>query len=254
MFTRLGRLTVRRRRLVPALTVLFVVAAGAGGAGAFGALEDGGFDDPDSESFRAGQFLEEELGASEPELVLLVSASGQAEADQSRDVDDPAVAEAGADLTESVAAEPNVASAISYWSLDRAAPLRSTDGSAALVVADLTGDDDQVEDAVAAIEDRYAGTHGPITVGLGGGEAIDTAIGEQLDSEIAAATGLSLSNVRSRVTELQAKGAVMLCRSIRYRDGKPIEGLLCRISGYTPPPAPGRKSKAQLQAKSTSTG
>jgi DNA-binding Lrp family transcriptional regulator len=77
--------------------------------------------------------------------------------------------------------------------------------------------------------------------------------GEQLDADIAAATGLSLANVRLRVTDLQAKGAVMVCRSIRYRDGKAIEGLLCRISGYTPPPAPGRKSKAQIQAKSAST-
>ena len=31
MFTRIGRFTVRRRRLVLALTVLFVLAAGAGG-------------------------------------------------------------------------------------------------------------------------------------------------------------------------------------------------------------------------------
>ena len=84
MFTRLGRLTVRRRRLVLALTVLFVLGAGSGGAGVFGALEDGGFDDPASESFRSGEFLENELGASEPEVVLLVSAGATAS-----DVDDP---------------------------------------------------------------------------------------------------------------------------------------------------------------------
>jgi RND superfamily putative drug exporter len=178
---------------VLALTVLFVVAAGAGGAGVFGALEDGGFDDPDSESFRAGEFLEDELGASEPEVVLLVSAADAADAADTgaRAVDDPAVAEAGADLTEAVAAEPHVASAISYWSLDRAAPLRSTDGSSALVVVDVAGDGD-VEDTFAAIEDRYAGTHGPISVGMGGGEAIDTAIGEQLESDLARAESLAI--------------------------------------------------------------
>jgi putative drug exporter of the RND superfamily len=57
MFTRIGHFTVRRRRLVLALTVLFVLAAGAGGAGTFGALEDEGFDDPGSESSRASRFL-----------------------------------------------------------------------------------------------------------------------------------------------------------------------------------------------------
>ncbi len=77
--------------------------------------------------------------------------------------------------------------------------------------------------------------------------------GEQLDSEIAAGTGLSLANVRLRVTDLQARGDVMVCRSIRYKNGKATEGLLCRISGYTPPPAPGRKSKSHTQAKNTST-
>jgi transcription initiation factor IIE alpha subunit len=74
--------------------------------------------------------------------------------------------------------------------------------------------------------------------------------GERLDSEIAAATGISIANVRQRVTALQARGAVMLCRSIRYQDGKEIEGILCRVSGYIPPAAPGRKSKAQMPPKS----
>ncbi|MBX3663887.1 MAG: helix-turn-helix domain-containing protein [Burkholderiales bacterium] len=73
--------------------------------------------------------------------------------------------------------------------------------------------------------------------------------GERLDSEIASATGLSLATVRARVADLHAKGAVMTCRSIRYKDGKEIEAVLCRISGYIPPAAPGRKSKAQMPPK-----
>lgn len=73
--------------------------------------------------------------------------------------------------------------------------------------------------------------------------------GERLDSEIAAATGMSVAAVRSRVTDLHAKGAVMVCRSIRYKDGKETEAVLCRISGYIPPAAPGRKAKAQPPAK-----
>lgn len=76
--------------------------------------------------------------------------------------------------------------------------------------------------------------------------------GERLDSEIAAATGISVANVRQRVTALQARGAIMVCRSIRYQDGKEIEGILCRVSGYIPPAAPGRKSKAQMPPKSNS--
>jgi len=73
--------------------------------------------------------------------------------------------------------------------------------------------------------------------------------GEKLDSEIAAATGLSLANVRSSVQDLHARGAIMVCKSIRYQDGKEIDGILCRISGYIPQAAPGRKPKAHTQAK-----
>ncbi len=69
--------------------------------------------------------------------------------------------------------------------------------------------------------------------------------GERLDSEIAAATGTSLENVRKEVTSLSAKGEVILCRSIRYTDGKEVEAVLCRVAGYIPPPSPGRKPKAQ---------
>ena len=73
--------------------------------------------------------------------------------------------------------------------------------------------------------------------------------GERLDTEIAAATGLSLAAVRTGAAELKAKGAIMVCRSIRYQEGKEIEGLLCRISGYIPQAAPGRKPKAVAAAK-----
>jgi DNA-binding Lrp family transcriptional regulator len=69
--------------------------------------------------------------------------------------------------------------------------------------------------------------------------------GEQLDSEIAAATGISLAKVRLRLSELSASGDVIVCRSIRFKDGNPVDSMLCRVSGFIPPAAPGRKSKAR---------
>ena len=76
--------------------------------------------------------------------------------------------------------------------------------------------------------------------------------GERLDTEIATATGLSLANVRTGVNDLKARGAIMVCRSIRYQDGKEIDGILCRISGYIPQAAPGRKPKSHAAPKSES--
>ena len=68
--------------------------------------------------------------------------------------------------------------------------------------------------------------------------------GEKFDAEIAEAAGISLSKTRLHLSELAAKGEVMLCDSIRFEKGKKIEGIRCRVSGFTPPAAPGRKAKA----------
>jgi len=71
--------------------------------------------------------------------------------------------------------------------------------------------------------------------------------GEQLDTEIAKAAGISLPKMRLHLAELSAKGEVISCHSIRFLKGKKIEGISCRLAGYIPPAAPGRKSKAQLK-------
>jgi DeoR/GlpR family transcriptional regulator of sugar metabolism len=68
--------------------------------------------------------------------------------------------------------------------------------------------------------------------------------GEQLDTEIAGATGMSLANVRRHLAELATSGEVMTCHSIRFEKGKKVEGISCRVVGYIPPAAPGRKPKA----------
>ena len=71
--------------------------------------------------------------------------------------------------------------------------------------------------------------------------------GERLDTEIAVATNISLTNVRLHLSELAAKGEIMACHSIRFEKGKKVEGISCRIAGYIPPATPGRKSKTPLE-------
>ncbi|MDP3088145.1 MAG: FaeA/PapI family transcriptional regulator [Methylotenera sp.] len=68
--------------------------------------------------------------------------------------------------------------------------------------------------------------------------------GQQVDWEIAAAIGLPLSQVRSTLTELSARGEISRCSVTRFSDGQPVEGMLCRIAGTIPPQAPGRKPAA----------
>ena len=65
--------------------------------------------------------------------------------------------------------------------------------------------------------------------------------GQLLDSEIAAATGISLKQVRLSISDLSERGEISRCTVTTFKDGKPIEGFQCRVSGYFPPAAPGRK-------------
>lgn len=65
--------------------------------------------------------------------------------------------------------------------------------------------------------------------------------GQKLDSEIAAAVGISLREARIALSNLSARGEIMGCSVTRFTDGKPVEGILCRVSGSIPPTGPGRK-------------
>lgn len=74
--------------------------------------------------------------------------------------------------------------------------------------------------------------------------------GQLLDSEIAAETGIPLATVRFSLTDLSERGEISRCSVTRFNNGKAIEGFLCRIAGYIPKPAPGRKP-AQKPASSS---
>ncbi len=65
--------------------------------------------------------------------------------------------------------------------------------------------------------------------------------GQKLDSDIAEATGIPIAKVRASINELAERGEISKCSVTRFIDGNPVEGILCRPSGYIPPKAPGRK-------------
>jgi putative drug exporter of the RND superfamily len=185
MFTRLGTLAVRRRRAVLVLTALFFVLAAAFGSGVFDKLSTGGFQDPEAESTRAADLLEERFGQGDPNLVLLVTPDEDG-------VDDPDAVEAGTALTERLADEEGVAQAVSYWSLGSPPPLRSDTGDEALVLAFVDGDEDQVEETVADLADRYQGEEGGLEVAVGGRDAVFHEVGTTIESDLARAESIAV--------------------------------------------------------------
>jgi putative drug exporter of the RND superfamily len=174
MLTRLAWLIVRHRRLVLVLSGVFLCAGGALGSGAFGVLEDGGFEDPDAESTRAADALEASFDEGAPNLVLLTTSS-------TGSVDHPRATADGAALTDALAGRPDIAEVASYWSLGGPAALRSAAGDEALVLAHVTGDEDAV---IEDVRDAFGGAQGVLDVRVGGREAVDNEIASTVESSL----------------------------------------------------------------------
>src|SRR5690349_732845 len=109
MLERIANLTWHHPKKVLGAAVLFAAVAGFFGHDVEHHLQAAGFTDPDSESQQAGDVLADALGYSaEPGLVVVVRAKGGGRLD----VEDPAVRDEVARLTERLDASDYVGSAV----------------------------------------------------------------------------------------------------------------------------------------------
>jgi len=74
--------------------------------------------------------------------------------------------------------------------------------------------------------------------------------GQLLDFEIASATGIALPQVRKSLADLTARKEISQCSVTLFNGNKRVDGFQCRISGYVPPVAPGRKAGNNKSASS----
>ncbi|MEM9464016.1 MAG: MMPL family transporter [Actinomycetota bacterium] len=180
MFTSLGHVLVRRRKGVLIGSTLLLVLSIALGGGAFSVLQGGGFDDPDSESVRATEILEDELQRIDPATVLVVDASTA--------VDDAAIAATVERLDAEISAFDGVLDVTTYWELGQPEALRSIDGEAALAFVTIDpGLSDQDREAVVVdLREAYEQFEG-LTVEFAGSQAVFAAVSEQVASDLAIA-------------------------------------------------------------------
>ena len=180
---RLGAFLVRRRRLVLVLAVVGLVFAGVIGSGVAGRLSNGGFDDPEAESVIAAQTLAEEFGVAPPEVVIVASAPGS--------VDEPGTAEAGLALGAALAAEEGVGSVSSYWTLGSPPPLRSTDGTRALLFVTIDGDQDRMLEISGRISEEYHGEFGTLEIAVGGEGPLFAEVNETIERDLIRAESIA---------------------------------------------------------------
>ncbi|MDQ3951761.1 MAG: MMPL family transporter, partial [Actinomycetota bacterium] len=184
MFDRLADFVVDRRKWIVVATALFFVLAGAVGGGVADKLSSGGFEDPDAESTEAEEVLRREFDTQTPNVVLLVDAGAAS-------VDDPEVAEAGLALTEELAGQEGVEQAGSYWSL-QAPPLKSKDGSQALLVGVIEGDDDAVKERMEELSPRFTRDGGAIDVSVGGFAEVYRQMSTTIEEDLVRAETIAL--------------------------------------------------------------
>ena len=179
----LGSAVYRHARLVVVLTAVFAVGAGIVALGAFGKLKVGGYVDPAAESTVAAERIDAEFGG-QHNLVFLVSTDGPA-------LDSPEVVAAGTQLTSDLAGEKVLSNVSSYWTT-RNPTLRSTDGSSALVVMHVAGDEDTALKNTEYLYDRYHTTYGDLTVRIGGQQGANREIFHNLKSSLLVAEAIAV--------------------------------------------------------------
>jgi RND superfamily putative drug exporter len=183
MFGWWGRTVINVRWWVVAVALALVVAGATWGAGVFGSLTGGGYDDPNSESNRAADRITAALGQRNPDLLVLWSSD-------SVTAEDPSFRSAVTAAVATIRQQPQVASVTSY--VDTPSPaLISTDKHVTYAAVHLVdGDEDAKVAAYREIQPHLDAAGLKTTVGgaVGFGEQVS----QQTEEDITRAEIFSL--------------------------------------------------------------
>ncbi|MFF9910279.1 MMPL family transporter [Streptomyces sp. NPDC013457] len=178
------RFVTARPRLSLLVALVITALAVFAGSGVADRMGSGGFEVPGAESTYATEVLEREFPASQPNLLLLVSA-------REGGVDDPGVAAEARRLAERLDAEQGVGGVGSYWGTGSPA-LRSEDGRQAVIVARVEGDEKAAGEILERIAPDFRGAHGPVDVSIGGQLAVQHEMQSTVEEDLLRAELIAL--------------------------------------------------------------
>ncbi|HEV7648571.1 MAG TPA: MMPL family transporter [Actinophytocola sp.] len=181
MFTAIGRFAATRARGILVVGLLALIAAAAVGFTAFGKLKPDGFTDPGAESSKVQDVVDNEFGG-DVDVVAMVRAKAGT-------VDDATVRERASALATTIAGDPAVDDAASYWQT-RAPNLRSDDGRYGLIAIKLVHDD---QDATESFVDKYADEYsGAYDLTFGGPKMMAVDSAAQIGKDLALAESVAV--------------------------------------------------------------
>jgi RND superfamily putative drug exporter len=185
MFEKLGRTLFRRRKSVLAGFIVATIAAGVIGSLVFARLEGGGYSDPNSDSYKAANYLTDTFKVKDPAIIFIIDAG--------KSVADPVVAAEVAPIEAELRNRPGVETTLSYWSSGGAKQLVSEDGNAAYLFiygteADLTS----LDKLASELQKKYDGEVGNLRIYVGGFSTFNNAINERISSDLKFAEAISI--------------------------------------------------------------
>ncbi|ODQ94946.1 MMPL family transporter [Mycolicibacterium holsaticum] len=178
MLHRIARLALTAPRRIIAVAVLVMVACGIFGIPVVKHLSAGGFADPTSESAQANRLLVDKFGQGDMELLISVTADDGARS--------PAARSVGTDIAAQLQASPNVVQVVTAWTApDSATPaLLSADGKTALIVAGITGGENDAQKYAKELTDRLVRDRDGVSVRAGGEAMIYVQINGQTERDL----------------------------------------------------------------------
>ena len=165
--------------------IVATIAAGVIGSLVFSRLEGGGYSDPNSDSYKAVNYLTDTFKVKDPAIIFIIDAG--------KSVADPAVAAEVAPIEAELRNRPGVETTLSYWSSGGAKQLVSEDGNAAYLFiygteADLTS----LDKLASELQKKYDGEVGNLRIYVGGFSTFNNAINERISSDLKFAEAISI--------------------------------------------------------------
>ncbi|ANE82779.1 hypothetical protein A7U43_09595 [Mycobacterium adipatum] len=178
MLNRIARIAIAAPRRVLALTALVMVAAAIFGIPVAKTLSAGGFQDPTSQSAEATALLTEKFDQGDMQLLFTVTAEDG--------VNSPAATATGTEIVRALEQSPHVAQVTSAWTAPppAAAELVSKDKTAGLVVAGITGGENDAQKYAEALSEQLAHDRPGVTVRSGGAAMVYAQINAQTERDL----------------------------------------------------------------------
>jgi RND superfamily putative drug exporter len=179
---RVALLAIAAPRRIIAIAALTMIGAAIFGVPVAKSLSAGGFQDPTSESARATHLLTKKFHQGDMQLLFTVTAADGAAS--------PAARAAGLAIVDQIKESPHVADVVSPWTspAPAAAGLISKDGKSGLIVAGITGGENDAQRYAEALADAVDATvlpeHPDVSVLPGGAAMVYSQINHQTERDL----------------------------------------------------------------------